>query len=196
MTDYRRRQSTASPFSRRAGEGVMRSMTDEGREFAAQRGVQLRRPHPTFADAKATFSREAGEGYVTPSPPRISAPAPPSAHHPPPSSRPPAPAPPTTASSTRSSQMNSSCWRASSGMSSKSFRLRAGSMTRLMPARCAAIDLLLDAADREHEPAQADLAGHGGVACESVRSVISETSAMNIATPALGPSFGVAPAGT
>ena len=34
------------------------------------------------------------------------------------------------------------------------------------------------------------------VSLRTVRSVISETSAMNMATPALGPSFGVAPAGT
>ena len=34
------------------------------------------------------------------------------------------------------------------------------------------------------------------VSLRMVRSVISETSAMNMATPALGPSFGIAPAGT
>ena len=34
------------------------------------------------------------------------------------------------------------------------------------------------------------------VSLRTVRSVISETSAMNMATPALGPSFGIAPAGT
>jgi hypothetical protein len=39
-----------------------------------------------------------------------------------------------TASSTRSSQINSSSLRDSAGISSKSFRFRAGSMTRLRPA--------------------------------------------------------------
>ena len=34
------------------------------------------------------------------------------------------------------------------------------------------------------------------VSLRTVRPVSSETSAVNIATPALGPSFGVAPAGT
>src|SRR5437868_3742237 len=47
----------------------MRSMTDEGARRRARRhatvegGAQLRGPHPSFADAKATFSRaSAGEG--------------------------------------------------------------------------------------------------------------------------------------
>ena len=56
--------------------------------------------------------------------------------------------------------------RASSGMSSKSRWLRAGSITRLMPARARRQHLLLDAADRQHQAAQADLAGHGDVAAD------------------------------
>ena len=71
-----------------------------------------------------------------------------------------------TASSTRSSHTNASCSRTSSGMSSKSLRLRAGSMTRLTPARCGRDDLLLDAADRQHQPAQGDLAGHRRVGAD------------------------------
>ena len=56
--------------------------------------------------------------------------------------------------------------------------------------------LLLDAADRQHEPAQADLARSSRRRCAPSRPVSSDASATNIATPALGPSLGVAPAGT
>ncbi len=59
------------------------------------------------------------------------------------------------ASSTRSSQMNSSLLRAPRGMSSKSRLLRAGSMTPGQAGRGGGDDFLLDAADRQHEAAQA-----------------------------------------
>ena len=55
--------------------------------------------------------------------------------------------------------------------------------------------LLLDAADRQHLPAQRDLAGHGDIAAHlAVRS--RQISAVAIVMPADGPSFGTAPAGT
>jgi hypothetical protein len=55
--------------------------------------------------------------------------------------------------------------------------------------------LLFDATHRKDKAAQGDLTRHGGVGAH-VRPAKSEASAMNIATPALGPSFGTAPAGT
>ena len=100
-----------------------------------------------------------------------------------------------TASSTRSSHTNASCSRTSSGMSSKSLRLRAGSMTRLMPARWAATTFSLMPPTGSTSPRR-EISPVIAVSERMVRSVISDTSAMNMATPALGPSFGVAPAGT
>jgi hypothetical protein len=61
------------------------------------------------------------------------------------------------------------------------------------PARCD--HLFLDAADGEDQPAQRNFAGHR-VSLRTARPVSRDASAVNIATPALGPSFGVAPAGT
>ena len=55
--------------------------------------------------------------------------------------------------------------------------------------------LLLYAADRQHEAAQADLACHRQVVTDSLAGH-QRDSEVNIATPALGPSFGIAPAGT
>jgi hypothetical protein len=48
----------------------------------------------------------------------------------------------------------------------------------------------------EPNPARTPMRVRGAVSLRTVRSVISDTSAMNIATPALGPYFGMAPAGT
>jgi len=56
-------------------------------------------------------------------------------------------------------------------------------------------DLLLDAADRQHLSAQGDLPGHREIALTG-RPVISEAMAVTMATPADGPSFGMAPDGT
>ena len=80
-------------------------------------------------------------------------------------------------------------------MSSKSLRLRAGSITRLIPARCAATTFSLIPPTGSTRPRR-EISPVIAVSVRMVRSVISETSAMNMATPALGPSFGVAPAGT
>ena len=56
--------------------------------------------------------------------------------------------------------------------------------------------LLLQSADRQHAAAQRDLAGHRHVGLDRDLRVSIETSAVAIAMPALGPSFGVAPSGT
>ena len=68
------------------------------------------------------------------------------------------------ASSTRSSQTNFISLRTLSGTSSRSLRLRAGSSTVRDAGAVRRDDFLLDAADRQHEPAQADLARHRDVA--------------------------------
>ncbi len=56
--------------------------------------------------------------------------------------------------------------------------------------------LLLEPADRQHPALQRDLAGHADGALRTGRPVSSDASAVTIVTPALGPSFGIAPAGT
>ena len=71
-------------------------------------------------------------------------------------------------------------------------RLRAGSMTRLIPARCAATTFSLMPPTGSTRPRRL-ISPVIAVSLRTVRSVSSETSAMNMATPALGPSFGVAP---
>ena len=102
-----------------------------------------------------------------------------------------------TASSTCSSQTSSISLRVSSPISSASFLVARRQHDALDAGRaCRGDDLLLDAADRQHQPAQADLAGHGGVAAHRALGEQRDTSAMNMATPALGPSLGMAPAGT
>ena len=53
--------------------------------------------------------------------------------------------------------------------------------------------LFLNAADRQDETAQTDLAGHGGVVAQRCARSGAKNSAVKIATPALGPSFCVAP---
>ena len=80
-------------------------------------------------------------------------------------------------------------------MSSKSRRLRAGSITRFKPAAAAAITFSLMPPTGSTRPRRL-ISPVMAVSLRTVRSVISDTSAMNIATPALGPSFGIAPAGT
>jgi hypothetical protein len=55
--------------------------------------------------------------------------------------------------------------------------------------------LLLQAADRQHAPAQRDLAGHRDIARTGM-PVSTETIAVAMAMPADGPSLGVAPSGT
>src|SRR5579859_5733123 len=100
-----------------------------------------------------------------------------------------------TASSTRSRNTNSSLARASAGTSSRSFWFLFGSITVLMPARSAAsvfsftppIGMTSPRSDTSPVMATSERTG---------MPVRSEMSARYIATPALGPSFGVAPAGT
>src|SRR5215831_20960190 len=55
--------------------------------------------------------------------------------------------------------------------------------------------LLLETGDRPHAAAQRNLAGHGNVAAHG-NTGHYETIAVAMATPAEGPSFGVAPSGT
>ena len=56
--------------------------------------------------------------------------------------------------------------------------------------------LLLQAADRQHAALQRDLAGHADRAASPAGRVSSDAIAVTIVTPALGPSLGIAPAGT
>ena len=56
-------------------------------------------------------------------------------------------------------------------------------------------DFFLHAANRKHVPAQRDFARHCRQRTYRM-SVSSETSAVAMVTPAEGPSFGIAPAGT
>ena len=67
------------------------------------------------------------------------------------------------ASSTRSRNTNSSFARASAGTSSRSFSLRFGQHHRLDAGAQRGERLLLHPADRQHQPAQRDLAGHRDV---------------------------------
>ena len=80
-------------------------------------------------------------------------------------------------------------------MSSKSRRFRAGSITRVRPAAAAATTFSLMPPTGSTRP-RSEISPVMAVSLRTVRSVSSEASAVNIATPALGPSFGVAPAGT
>jgi hypothetical protein len=91
--------------------------------------------------------------------------------------------------------MNSSLPRAVSGMSSKSRRLRAGSITRVSPAAAAATTFSLIPPTGSTSP-RSDISPVMAVSFLTVRLVSSDASAVNMATPALGPSLGVAPAGT
>ena len=77
----------------------------------------------------------------------------------------------------------------------KSRRLRAGSITRVIPAAAAATIFSLMPPTGRTSPRRL-ISPVMAVSLRTVRPVRSETSAVNIATPALGPSFGVAPAGT
>src|SRR3984957_5683486 len=99
------------------------------------------------------------------------------------------------ASSTRSSQTKRIKLRAFSGTSSRSLRLRAGSMTVAMPAWIAARTFSFTPPIGSTRP-RSEISPVIAVSLRIVRPVISDVNAMNIATPALGPSFGIAPAGT
>ena len=57
-------------------------------------------------------------------------------------------------------------------------------------------DLLFDTADRQDPAAEGDLAGHGDVVTHLANALSTSTPGpSNMVTPALGPSFGMAPAG-
>ena len=75
----------------------------------------------------------------------------------------------------RSNQTNSTCLRTSSGISSKSLRLRAGSMTRRMPAPCAATTFSLMPPTGSTSPRRL-ISPVIAVSLRTVRSVISETN--------------------
>src|SRR6185312_2701049 len=81
------------------------------------------------------------------------------------------------------------------GMSSRSRWLRIGSITVLMPARSAASTFSLTPPIGSTSPRRL-ISPVIATSLRTARDVRSDVSAMNIATPALGPSFGVAPAGT
>jgi len=91
--------------------------------------------------------------------------------------------------------MNSSLSRAPFGISSKSRLFRAGNMTRVRPAAAAATTFSLMPPTGSTRP-RSEISPVMAVLLLTVRSVSREARAVNIATPALGPSFGVAPAGT
>src|ERR1700739_4230472 len=67
-------------------------------------------------------------------------------------------------------------------------------MTRRMPAECAATTFSLMPPTGSTKPRRL-ISPVMAVSLRTVRSVMSETSAMNIDTPALGPSLGVEPDG-
>jgi hypothetical protein len=73
--------------------------------------------------------------------------------------------------------------------------LRAGSITVWMPARSAASTFSLTPPIGSTSPRRL-ISPVIAVSLRMAREVRSDVSAMNIATPALGPSLGVAPAGT
>ena len=74
-------------------------------------------------------------------------------------------------------------------------RLRAGRVTALSPARAAATTFSLMPPTGSTKPRRL-ISPVIAVSLRTVRWVNSDTSAVYIATPAEGPSFGIAPAGT
>ena len=94
-----------------------------------------------------------------------------------------------------SAKMNSIASRTSFGTSSRSRAFLRGRMTRVIPARCAASTFALMPPTGSTRPRSV----HSPVIAVSGRTrrpVKSDVSAVNIVTPADGPSFGTAPAGT
>ena len=86
--------------------------------------------------------------------------------------------------------------RRCSGMSSMSRSLSAGAMTVRDAVALRGERLLLQPADRQHLAGERDLAGHRDVVAHAAPGDAATTSAVAIVMPALGPSFGIAPAGT
>ena len=79
----------------------------------------------------------------------------------------------------------------SSGTSSRSARLRSGTMTLLMPARCAARTFSFRPPMGSTRPRRV-ISPVIATSWRTRMPVRSETSALSIVTPALGPSFGIA----
>ena len=73
--------------------------------------------------------------------------------------------------------------------------MRAGNKTVVMPARVAASTFSFTPPIGSTRP-RSEISPVIAVSLRAVRPVSNETSATNMATPALGPSFGMAPAGT
>ena len=87
------------------------------------------------------------------------------------------------------------CSRTSSGTSSRSPRLRSGRITSVSPAAWAASTFCFSPPIGSTRPCRVTSPVIPTV-CLTGRPVSSETSAVVIAVPALGPSLGIAPAGT
>ncbi len=85
--------------------------------------------------------------------------------------------------------------RTSAGTSSRSPRLRSGRMTSVRPAACAASTFCLRPPIGSTRPWSVTSPVMPTV-CLTGRPVSSDASAVVIVTPALGPSLGIAPAGT
>jgi len=85
--------------------------------------------------------------------------------------------------------------RTSSGTSSRSARLRSGRMTSVRPAAWAASTFCLRPPIGSTRPCSVTSPVMPTV-CLTLRPVSSEASAVTMVTPALGPSLGMAPAGT
>ena len=99
------------------------------------------------------------------------------------------------ASSSVETQWNSSCDRTSSGMSSRSASLSLGRMTRVIPARCAPRTFSFTPPIGRTRP-RSVISPVMATSRSTGRPDIAEAIAVAIATPALGPSLGMAPAGT
>ena len=98
-------------------------------------------------------------------------------------------------SSILSAQMNSSLERTLCGMSSRSRRFRAGRITVRMPAREAATHFSLMPPTGMTTPRRL-ISPVIATSERTVRCVSSDAKDVAMATPALGPSFAMAPAGT
>src|SRR5229473_954673 len=97
-------------------------------------------------------------------------------------------------SSTRAAKMKCSPFFTSSGTSVRSLRLPSGSTTVLMLARCAAITFSLMPPTESTLPRRV-ISPVMATSCRTGRSPITEAMQVAMATPAEGPSFGIAPAG-
>ena len=95
---------------------------------------------------------------------------------------------------TSSLAITSNALRTSSGRSSRSLRLSCGMMTRLMPARWAASSFSLIPPTSSTRPFSV-ISPVIATSCRTARPVNRLARQVATATPADGPSFGVAPSG-